>query len=111
MFRYLRYAILVCASRLLKPIVSVCVVAPFGRVSEKKSDITALPWILKSSTRNVFEICSLSVARNVTAMSPSVFGRWVSPVMLYWPRLRVLGVDGSGPGGQLETLGCQFVPE
>src|SRR6185436_5591054 len=103
MFWYLRYSVLRWASKLLKRIVSVCVVAPEGRVIEKKSENTAFPRILKSSTRKVFEIRSFLVARNVAAISPSHCGRSASPVMLYCPRLSVFGDDGSGPGGHPET--------
>src|SRR6266576_5950366 len=107
---YLRYLVILLASKLLKLIVSVLRVAPAPRVIEKKSPNTAKPSIVKSSTRKVFEIRSLSVARKVTPMSPSIFGRLVLPVMLYWPRLRVLGVAGSGPGGHPVILGLKFLP-
>ena len=80
------------------------------RVIEKKSLNTATPSISKSSTRNVFEIRSLSVARKVTPISPSVFGRSAFPVMLYWPRFRVLGVAAGGVGGHPVTLGFKFLP-
>ena len=75
------------------------------RVIEKKSLNTAVPSMVKSSTRNVFEIRSLSVARKVMPISPSVFGRLASPVMLYWPRLSMFGVAAGGVGGQPVTLG------
>src|ERR1051325_3890619 len=90
--------------------VSVLKVGPAPRVIEKKSLNTARPSIVKSSTRNVFEIRSLFVARKVTPISPSVFGRSAFPVMLYWPRLRMLGVAASGPGGQAVILGLKFLP-
>src|SRR5678815_5928875 len=89
---------------------SVRVVAPLGRVMENKSANTALPKILKSSTRNVFEIFSLSVAKKVAPISPNHCGRLESPVMLYCARFSVFGVAGSGPGGHPLTRGFQFLP-
>src|SRR6185295_2620873 len=90
--------------------VSVLVVAPVGRVIVKRSANTALPVILKSSTRNVFEIRNLLVANQVTPISPSQYGRSESPVMLYWPKFSVFGVALGGLGGQPVTLGLKFVP-
>ena len=51
----------------------------------------ALPSIVNSSTRNVFEILNLFVARIVTPISPAVFGRLAVDGILYWPRSKVLG--------------------
>src|ERR1700682_6177812 len=63
-----------------------------GALVRKKASLNvAMPLISKSSTRNVFEILNLFVARSVTPMSPSVFGRLTFPGMLYWPSVRTLG--------------------
>ena len=61
------------AGKPLKPMVSVLRLAPEPRVIEKKSLNMAEPLILKSSTRNEFEIRNLFVARKVKPISPSVF--------------------------------------
>ena len=83
---------------------------PDPLVIEKKSAKTPSPSILKSSTRNVFEIRSLLVASQVMPTSPNVFGRSVEPEILYCPRLRMFGVAASGPGGQPVILGFQLRP-
>src|SRR6266498_447747 len=108
---YLRYLVILRASRLSKRIMSVLSVAPEPRVIEKKSLKAPAPSIVKSSTRNVLEIRSLSVAKNVTPISPRVSGRSVFAVMTYRPRLRVLGVAGRGPGGHPVILGFTFLPD
>src|SRR5215213_1822185 len=105
-FWIFRYSVFVSTSRSLKPIVSV--LAP--RVSEKKSLNSAAPVISNVSTLNVFESRNLSVAIHVRPTSPSQLGRFVSPVRLYRPRLRMFGVAPGGLGGNPVMRGFQFRP-
>src|SRR6476661_1716103 len=100
------YSVRVSTLALLKAIVSVLV----PRVSEKKSLNSAEPLMSKVSTLNVFEIRNLSVARYVIPRSPSQLGLSVSPVRLYWPRLRIFGVAAGGLGGKPVIRGFQFRP-
>src|SRR2546425_7299263 len=98
---YLRYLIVFIALRLVK--VLVLVVVP--RVRMKRSLKVASPSMVKSSTRKVFEILNLSVARKVTPISARVLGRLTFDGILYWPRTRTLG-GASAP----VILVLKFVP-